>query len=85
MRLKEKYQVLLTLNTKINKVKGEIPSTANLAATTALTDVEHKIPNISNLVIKTGYNIKINEIEKKITDHNHDKYITTPEFNKTTA
>ena len=85
MRLKEKYQVLLTLNTKINKVKGEIPSIANLATTTALTDVEHKIPNISNLVIKTGYNIKINEIEKKITDHNYDKYITTPEFNKTTA
>ena len=28
---------------------------------------------------------KINEIEKKITDHSHDKYITTPEFNKITA
>ena len=25
---------------------------------------------------------KKNTIEKKITDHNHDKYITTPEFNK---
>ena len=24
-------------------------------------------------------------IEKKITDHYHDKYITTPEFNKLTA
>ena len=24
---------------------------------------------------------KITEIEKKITDHNHDRYITTPEFN----
>ena len=34
---------------------------------------------------KTDYNTKINEIEKKITDHNHDKYITTPEFNKLTA
>ena len=28
---------------------------------------------------------KINEIEKKITDHSHDKYITTPEFNKITV
>ena len=28
---------------------------------------------------------KIIEIEKKITDHNHDKYITTAEFNKLTA
>ena len=27
----------------------------------------------------------MNEIEKKLTDHNRDKYITTPEFNKFTA
>ena len=26
-----------------------------------------------------------NETEKKITDHKHDKYLTTPEFNKLTA
>ena len=34
---------------------------------------------------KTDYNTKINEIEKAITNHNRDKYITTPEFNKFTA
>ena len=34
---------------------------------------------------KTDYNTKINEIEKKTIDHNHDKYITTPEFNKLTV
>ena len=28
---------------------------------------------------------KITEIENKLTDHNHDEYITTPEFNKLTA
>ena len=28
---------------------------------------------------------KINELEKKITDHKHQKYIPTPEFNKLTA
>ena len=27
----------------------------------------------------------INEIGKKITDHDHDKYITTPKFNNLTA
>ena len=37
------------------------------------------------MVKKTGYNTKINEIEKKITDHNHDKHITTPEFKKLTS
>ena len=47
-----------------------------------MTAVENKIPSISNLVKKTDYNTKITEIEKKITNHNHDKYITTPEFNK---
>ena len=34
---------------------------------------------------KTDYDKKISELEKKITDHNHDKYITTPEFNKLNA
>ena len=34
---------------------------------------------------KTDYNTRITEIEKKISDHYHDKYITTPEFNKLTA
>ena len=28
---------------------------------------------------------KIREIEKKLTDHNHDKYITTPVFNNLAA
>ena len=46
-----------------------------------MTTVENKIRNVSSLVTKTDYNIKISEIEKKVSDHNHDKYITTPEFN----
>ena len=44
------------------------------------------MPNISDLVKKTDYNIKINEMEKKITDHDHsNKYITTTKFNKLSA
>ena len=34
---------------------------------------------------KTDYNTKRAEIEKKISDHNRDKYITTIESNKFTA
>ena len=30
---------------------------------------------------KTDYDTKISEIENKVNDHNHDKYITTPKFN----
>ena len=44
--------------------------------------VENKIPDSSNLVKKTDYNTKITEIEKKLTDHNHSKYIITTEFYK---
>ena len=86
--LTKRYLIQLTktiLNTKINEVKTEIPSISGLATTSTLTAVENKIPNVSNLVKKTDYDTKVNEIEKKITDHKHDKYITTPEFNKLTA
>ena len=34
---------------------------------------------------KTNYDAKIKELEKKLTDHNHDKYITTLEFNTLAA
>ena len=70
---------------KLLKQKVKIPSTNGLATTAALTGVENKMSDVSNLVKKNNYNIKINEVEKKITDHIHDKYITTLEFNKLTA
>ena len=69
----------------MNKVKSEIPNINNLATKTPLNAVENKIPSVSNLAKKTYYNTKINEIKKKITDHNHNKYIATPEFNKFTS
>ena len=71
---------------KINEVKGEIPNITNLATAAALTAVENKIPNVSNLVKKTDYNTKISKIEIKITtDHDHNRHITTQEFNKLTS
>ena len=66
----------INLNTKTNEVKNEIAIIDGLATTSALT------PSISNLVKKTDYDTKFTEIEKKLTDLNHDKYITTTEFNK---
>ena len=35
--------------------------------------------------LKNNYYTKVNDVEKKTTDHNHEKYITTEEFNKLTA
>ena len=34
---------------------------------------------------KTDNNTKIRETESKVNDHNHDKYVTTPEFNNLAA
>ena len=74
-------------NTKITEIEGKIPDISSLATKTALTAVENKIPSVSSLVkkSKTDYDTKITETEKKLTDHNHDKYITTPEFNTIAA
>ena len=33
------------------------------------------------LLKKTDYNTKVTEVENKLNNHNHYKYITTPEFN----
>ena len=68
--------------TRLTELENKIPDISNLATQTALTAVENKIPNVSNLVTKTDYNTKFAEIENKLTDHNHDKYIDTSEFNK---
>ena len=57
----------------------------SLATKPTLTTVENKIPDVSSLDKKANYNTKISELEKKLTDYNHDKYITTPEFNTLAA
>ena len=45
-----------------------------------------KIASVNNLVKKIDYNTKVCEIENKFTtDHDHDKYTTTQEFNKLTS
>ena len=72
-------------NVKITEIENKIASISSLATNGALTSGENKIPDISSLVTERDYNAKINKIEKKLTDHNHDKYLTTPEFNKFTA
>ena len=70
---------------KLIELENKILDISNLATKTALTTVENKIPDVSNLVQKTGYNTKVTHIENKLNNHNHDKYITTPEFNTLAA
>ena len=91
--LKTKYQTDKTeLETKIPNVsnivkkkqltelENKVPDISNLATKAVLTAVEKK-PSVSNLVKKAGYNTDISELEKKLTNHNHDKYVATSEFN----
>ena len=66
-------------NTKITEIESKIPDVSSLATITASTAVENKIPDVTTLVKKADYNTKVTEIENK--NHNHDKHITTPEFN----
>ena len=47
--------------------------------------MENKIPSVSSLVKKTDYDTKMTETEEKLTDHDHGKYFTTPEFNTLAA
>ena len=70
---------------KLTELENKIPDISNLATKTALTAVENKIPDVSNLVKKTDYDAKVTEIENKLNNHNHDKYIDTSELNKLAA
>ena len=70
------------LNAKFTEIESKIPSVSGLATNSALTAVKNKIPDVNNLVNKTDYNTKISEIQNKVSDHDHDKYTTTSEFNK---
>ena len=76
----------LVKKTKLAELKtNKIPDISSLATKTALTTVENKIPDVSSLVKKTDYNTKVTEIENKLNNHNHYKYIDDQEFNKLAA
>ena len=67
---------------KLTELENKTAEISNLETKTALTTVEDKISDVSSVAKKTVYNIKIIDIKNKINNHNYDKYITTPEFNK---
>ena len=70
---------------KLIELENKIPDISKLATKTALATVENKIPDVNKFVNKTDYNTEVTEIENKLTNHNHDKYIDTLEINKLTA
>ena len=75
-------------NTKITEIEGKIPDVSSLTTKTPLTTFENKkclFLKKKILLKKTNYKTKITETENKLNNHNHDKYITTPEFNTLAA
>ena len=72
----------LVEKTKLNELENKISDVSGLETKSALTAVENKIPDV---VKKTDYDTKTSELEKKVTDPNHYKYITSPEFNNLAA
>ena len=70
---------------KLSELEKKNPDVSNLATKTSLTTVENKIPDVSSLVKKADYNTKITDIENKVNNHHHEKYIYTSEFNKLAA
>ena len=75
------FVIKTNYNTKITELENKIPDISNLATKAALTAVENKIPSASNLVTKTDYNTKTSDIENKLNNHNHAKYIDISKFN----
>ena len=71
----------LVKKSKLTELENKIPDVSTSGTKTALTAVENKMPDVSSLVNKINYNIKVTEVEKKLTDHYHDKYVTTTAFN----
>ena len=66
-------------NSKVTETENKTSTISGLAKNAALTTVENKIPNKDSLVKKQIITKKILKLKKKLTDHDHDKYITTPE------
>ena len=66
----------------MTEMEGKIPDISNSATKTVLISIENKILDVSSLVEKADYSTKITEIEHKLNNHNHDKYIDTPELNQ---
>ena len=61
-------------NAKITEIESKITIISGLATTAALTAVENKVLDISNLVKNTDHDTKASDIESK--------YFTTADCNK---
>ena len=71
------YDKLVAKVNKIDTTGFALYTTYDIDKSDLEKKISDKIPDISGLVTETNYNTKIREIEKTVSDNNHDKYITT--------
>ena len=76
---------MIQIITEITEIEGKIPSITGLATNLALTAVKNKLLDVSSLKKRQITIQKLLKLKKKVSDHNHDKYITSPEFNNLAA
>ena len=68
----KKFLILVDLlkktdyNAKITETEGKMPSISGLGTTAALTAVEHKIPDVSNLIKKLTITQKSKKLKMKL-------------------
>ena len=83
------------------ELEKKIPNVTDFIKKIKLTELEEKISDVGSLVTKTALTVvenkiavqlkkqiiiqKLLKLKKKLTDLNHDKHITTPEFNTLVA
>ena len=64
------------------EVEGKIPNTTGLATNSALTTVENKIPDVSNLVTKTDFYAKLKDISDRVTKNKSKDLLLDNELKK---
>ena len=78
---------------KLAPVPVDLSKLGNVAKNDVFKKTEYNelVKKVNNIktndtsdLVKKNYKTKINEIENKINDHDHAKYITTQEFSKVT-
>ena len=71
--------------TNLAELQSNIPDINGLATKTTSTAVKIKYLMLVVKLKKQNITQKLVSLKKKLTDHNHDKYITTPESNTLAA
>ena len=72
-------------DSKITEVEGKIPNISGLATNSALTTVENKILDVTNLVTKTDFDVKLKALSDRVTKNKSKDLLLDNELKKLKA